>query len=108
MRDLSEDLSALRRRLDEAAAYLDIETTRKRLVELEPELVRPDLWEDPERAQAVGREYAALKDDIDLLDGLGARLADAEILFQLAQEEDDDSVAGELEVAPSGKLSNTG
>ena len=35
MKDLSEDLSALRRRLDEAAAYLDIETTRKRLAEIE-------------------------------------------------------------------------
>jgi peptide chain release factor 2 len=105
LRDLSEDLSALRRRLDEAAAYLDIETTRKRLVELEPELVRPDLWDDPERAQAVGREYAALKDDVDLLDGLGARLADAEILHQLAQEEGDDSVAGELEAAVAGLAS---
>jgi len=42
------------------AAYLDIETTRKRLVELEPELVRPDLWMT--RASSGGRpEYAALR-----------------------------------------------
>ena len=102
MRDLSEDLAALRRRLEEAAAYLDIATTRKRLAELEPELVRPDLWDDPERAQATTREYAALKDDVELQDGLGARLADAELLYQMAEEEADDSVAGELEAAIAG------
>jgi peptide chain release factor 2 len=97
MRDYSEELAALRRRLDEAASYLNIETTRKRLVELEPELVRPDLWDDPERAQATTREYAALRDDVDVLEGLEAKLGDADILFQLGREEDDDSVVAELD-----------
>ena len=41
------------------AQYLDIETSRKRLADLEPELSRPDLWDDPEIAQRVTREYAS-------------------------------------------------
>jgi peptide chain release factor 2 len=97
VRDFTEDLRALRRRLDEAASYLDIETSRKRLAEVEREMSRPDLWDDPEAAQAITREYAGLKDDVDLQTSQEAKLADAEQLFDLAREEDDGSVAGDLE-----------
>jgi peptide chain release factor 2 len=102
MRDFSEDLRALRRRLDEACHYLDVETSRKRLADLEPELSRPDLWNDPEKAQAVTREYASLKEDVDLIGSLESRLGDADILYELAREEGDDSVEGELEAMVSG------
>jgi peptide chain release factor 2 len=98
MQDFTEDLRALRRRLEEAADYLDIETSRKRLAELEPELSRQDLWDDQTNAQAVSREYASLKEDVDLLGGLESRLADAEGLYELAREEDDDTLAGDLQV----------
>ncbi len=101
MRDFTEDLRSLRRRVDEAGTYLDIETSRKRLAELEPELARPDLWDDPQVAQRLTREYAALKDDVDLLGSIEARAAEAEELYQLAREEGDDSVAGELEAMVS-------
>jgi len=102
MRDLTEDLRGLRRRLDEAAQYLNVETSRKRLADLEPELTRPDLWDDPEKAQAISREYASLREDVDLLASLEARLSDAEVLHELAREEGDSSVAGELEAMVGG------
>jgi peptide chain release factor 2 len=101
VRDFTEDLRALRRRVDEAATYLDIETGRKRLAELEPELSRPDLWDDPEAAQRVTREYATLKYDVDLVGSLESRTSEAEELYQLAREEGDDSIAGELEAMVS-------
>ena len=97
MQDFSEDLRALRRRLDEAADYLDIETSRKRLAELEPELSRQDLWDDQTKAQAVTREYASLKEDVDLQGAMESRLGDAEDLYELAREEDDDTLAGDLQ-----------
>jgi peptide chain release factor 2 len=102
MRDFTEDLRGLRRRLDEASIYLDIQASRKRLAELEPELTRPDLWDDPEVAQAVGREYANLKGDVDLLASLEGRLSEADDLYDLARETDDDSVAGDLEAMVAG------
>ena len=101
MRDLTEDLRSLRRRVDEAATYLDIETGRKRLAQLEPELSRADLWDDPEAAQRITREYAALKDDVDLVSVLESRTIEADELYQLAREEGDDSIAGELEAMVS-------
>jgi peptide chain release factor 2 len=97
MRDFTDDLRGLRKRLDEAVTYLDIEASRKRLAELEPELSRQDLWDDPEAAQLITRQYAALKDDVDFIGSLESQLDDAEALHDLAREEDDGSVAGDLE-----------
>ncbi len=96
MRDFSDDLRALHRRLDEAAEYLRADAGRKRLAEIEPELARPDLWDEPERAQAMTREYAELRTDVDQLEALASRLSDADVLFELGREEDDGSVEPEL------------
>ncbi|HSS08333.1 MAG TPA: peptide chain release factor 2 [Acidimicrobiales bacterium] len=96
MRDLTDELAALRRRLTEAEAYLDLEGSRKRLAELEAEVARPDLWSDTELGQRVTREYGQVKADVDEMEGLDGRLSDAETLYELAVSEDDESVAGEL------------
>ncbi|MBV9252596.1 MAG: peptide chain release factor 2 [Actinobacteria bacterium] len=97
MRDFSDDLGALRQRLTEAEGYLDLEGTRKRLAELEPEIAKPDLWDDADNARAVTTEYGRLNDDVRLLDDLGAKLSDAETLYELGVDEGDESVADELE-----------
>src|SRR5579864_3458915 len=96
MRDFKDDLSALRRRLEEANRYLGLDSLRTRLSELEAELGRPDLWDDTEVGQKVTREYGRTKADVELLDGLARRLSDAETLYDLAVEEGDDSVEPEL------------
>src|SRR6516165_10169029 len=96
MRDLTDELGGLRRRLTEAGAYLDLEGSRKRLAELETALARPDLWSDPDAGQRVTREYGQVKADVDEMDGLESRLSDAETLYELAVSEDDESVTGEL------------
>ena len=44
MRDFTDDLKDLRRRLGEAEGYLKIGPGRARLAELEMEVSRPDLW----------------------------------------------------------------
>jgi len=97
LRDLTEELQTLRRRLDEAAVYLDIETSKKRLAEIEPELSRPGLWDDPQVAQALTREYAGLKDDVELIGSFERRLSDAEELYELARAEGEDSLEAEIE-----------
>src|SRR4029077_3690258 len=97
VRDFSDDLGALRQRLTEAEGYLDLEGTRKRLAELEPEIGKPDLWDDADNARAVTTEYGRLNDDVRVLEDLGAKLSDAETLYELGVEEGDESVADELE-----------
>jgi peptide chain release factor 2 len=98
-RDLKAELAALRSRLEEAQGYLRLDHLRERRSELEKEVSRPDLWDDPDGARRVTSEFGSVGDDIALLEDLGGRLSDAEVLYQLMVEEGDDSVAGELTTA---------
>lgn len=97
MRDFTDDLREQRRRLDEAADYLKIAEARDRLIELESEMQRPDLWDDAELAKRVNTEYANIKDDLDTFDGLNGKLDDAEVLHEMARELDDESQEADID-----------
>jgi len=97
MRDFTQDLRELRRRLDEAESYLSIADNRERFAVLEAEVADPALWDDQDRARKLNREYANLKDDLDTFDGLSAQLGDVEVLHELARDEDDASQEGDIE-----------
>lgn len=57
----------------------------------------PDVWSDPESAQALGRERALLEGIVYVLDDLTAHISDALELLDLAVEEsDEDTVNGLL------------
>ena len=62
MRDFSEDLKELRRRLGDAEGYLKITNSRARLTELEIEVARPDLWDDQNVAKRINGEYSTVKE----------------------------------------------
>ncbi|HKA92373.1 MAG TPA: peptide chain release factor 2 [Acidimicrobiia bacterium] len=106
MRDFTETLADLHRRVDDARAYLQIHAARTRLAELEQEASRADLWEDQEQARKVTTELARLRDDLVLFDGLDDRLSEAETLFQLGREEGDDSVEPEIEAGTAALSSD--
>jgi peptide chain release factor 2 len=97
MRNFTDELVALRKRLNEAGAYLDLAGKRERLDELEGEIAKPDLWDDQDNARQVTTEYGRVGDDVKLLDGLTARLDDTEALYEMAAEENDESQADDLE-----------
>jgi peptide chain release factor 2 len=98
VRDFSDDLAELRTRVRDASTYLRIDEARTRLAALEQEAARPDLWDDQDAARRVTAELAAVRDDIEVVDALTARLEDVETLFELGREERDDSVEPEVEV----------
>ena len=97
MRDYSEDLTDLQRRVADARAYLHVDAATERIVELEVEASKPGLWDDPDAARAVTGELARCKDDVDLVGGLEERLSDVGTLYELGREEGDDSVESEVE-----------
>jgi peptide chain release factor 2 len=96
MRDFTEPLAELRRRVDEARRYLRIDAARARLSELEARASRPDLWDDADAARQLTTELARLRDDVELVERLDQRVSDVETLFELGREEGDDSVEPEL------------
>jgi peptide chain release factor 2 len=96
MKDFSDDIAALRRRLDEAHTYLRIDDLAAARPQLETEASRPDLWDDPEQAKRINAELAACTDDLELYTSLAERIDDTETLFELGREEADDSVEDEV------------
>ena len=97
MRDFSEEIADLRRRVDDARAYLRVADAAARVEELEREASRPDLWDDPGAARAVTSELARCRDDLDVVAGLDGKLSDVETLHELAREEDDAALEPEIE-----------
>ena len=55
------------------------------------------MWNEPERAQALGQERAQLEQIVVVLDELASGLDDADQLLTLAIEEDDADTVGEIE-----------
>src|SRR5262249_9788076 len=82
-----------------ARAYAAV--TREELADLEQQVQAPDLWDDQDRAKQVTAAYARARDDVAQYEGLDQRLEDADVLYELAREEDDDSQEPELEQALS-------
>ncbi|MEY4147337.1 MAG: peptide chain release factor 2 [Actinomycetota bacterium] len=97
MRDFSNDLTEVRRRVDEASVYLKVEASQLRIAELEIEVARPDLWDDQENAKKVNSEYSNLKSDLEEFASLAGSVEDLEVLHEMAREIDDESQEPDLE-----------
>jgi peptide chain release factor 2 len=62
---------------------------KERLTEVELELAEPNVWNDPERAQALGKERAGLELVVKTLDNLTQGVDDCRELIAMAVEEQD-------------------
>ena len=60
------------------------------------ELEDPQVWNEPERAQTLGRERAALETVVLTVDDMTAALSDADDLLTLIAEEEDEATAADL------------
>src|SRR5258708_28592714 len=77
MRDFSDSIADVRRRVEDARAYLRVDAARARLAELEEALAsEPDLWDDPDRARDLTTRHARAREDVELIDGLDRRVFD--------------------------------
>lgn len=75
----------------------DFDTKKERLVEVSRELEAPAVWDDPDNAQALGRERASLEVVVETIESLDAGLSDAKELLDIAVEEQDAETVGEVE-----------
>jgi len=67
----------------------DYAEKKDRLEEVTRELEQPDIWNDPERAQALGKERSDLESLVNTFENLATGLVDAKDLLELAGIEDD-------------------
>ena len=71
----------------------DVDNRREALTEVTRELEAPAVWNDPERAQALGRERAQLEQMVGTFDALFEGLTEGQELLQLAEDENDEETA---------------
>ncbi|MGB0379785.1 MAG: peptide chain release factor 2 [Luminiphilus sp.] len=90
---LFNQIKDIRARTDVLRGYLDYPEKKDRLAEVELELSEPSVWDDPERAQALGRERASLEAVVKTIDDLDTGVADADDLLEMAVAEEDEETA---------------
>ncbi len=82
-------IEELRSRLDDARRFLDIAGKEAELVELREIASAPDLWNDQDRAKEITQKLARFEGIIEKVGSLNGSIEDAEVLLELAAEEDD-------------------
>ncbi|HKI73625.1 MAG TPA: peptide chain release factor 2 [Pseudomonadales bacterium] len=94
---LVSQIKDLKERTDVLRGYLDYDTRKERLTEVELELGDAKVWDNPERAQALGKERASLEQVVETIDTLTRGLDDAGDIIELARDEDDESLLAAAE-----------
>ncbi|MDP2573915.1 peptide chain release factor 2 [Vibrio sp. vnigr-6D03] len=90
LQDVTERTNVLR-------GYLDYDAKKERLEEVNAELEQPDVWNEPERAQALGKERASLEAVVETIDLLDQGVEDVDGLLELAIEEEDQETFDEID-----------
>lgn len=80
-----------------SGGIFDYDLRSERLTEVERELEVPSVWEDPDRAQALGKERSDLELIVRTIDNLTSGVSDADSLLEMAAEEEDDATVADIE-----------
>jgi len=81
----------------------EVDAKEKRLVDVNRALEDPGVWNDPKRAQELGREKKQLDDVVQHLRAIDAGLSDSSELFEMARAEGDEATLASID-GDIGKL----
>ncbi|MEL4180977.1 MULTISPECIES: peptide chain release factor 2 [unclassified Roseateles] len=82
-------LADLTARTDALRGYLDYDRKALRLNEVNAALENPSVWNEPKRAQELGKEKRTLENVVSTIDHLTSNLADSSELYEMVKEEQD-------------------
>ena len=82
--------------------FFDFDAKSARLIEVNQLLEDPQLWNDPKRAQEMGREKKSLEAVVEALRGLTGRVDESSELLEMARSENDDATLLAVEEDVSG------
>lgn len=80
-----------------SGGIFDYAAKKDKLAEVELELAEPTVWDEPEKAQELGRERSALEAVVHTIETMTTGLEDVSELLELAVEEDDEETVTEIE-----------
>jgi peptide chain release factor 2 len=95
--DPADEIAALTSTLDSIEAVLDPGEMQREAADLRVQSVDPELWADQDRGQKVTRRLSYLDAELARLAALRRRLADTQVLFDLAESENDEPTKAEAE-----------
>lgn len=95
--DRSNDITALRGRVERMGEYLHLEAKRSEIASLEAKTAAPDFWDDQSRAQSTMATLSGLKDEVETYESVVASLDDVEVANELALAEDDEDMGAEVD-----------
>ncbi|RDL23585.1 peptide chain release factor 2 (bRF-2) [Serratia fonticola] len=81
-----------------SGGIFDYDAKKERLEEVNAELEQPDVWNEPERAQALGKERSSLEAIVETIDQLKQGCEDVTGLLELAVEAEDEDTFNETVV----------
>ncbi|CAL9373771.1 Peptide chain release factor 2 [Nocardiopsis dassonvillei] len=87
--DPAEKIKDLAATLASVSAVLDLEAMHTQIAELREQSADPELWADQDNAQKVTRQLSSLESMVNKINGIGQRLDDLGVLYELAEAEDD-------------------
>ncbi|HLL12908.1 MAG TPA: peptide chain release factor 2 [Rubrivivax sp.] len=99
-------LADLSTRTEQLRGYLDYDRKALRLNEVNAALENPAVWNDPKRAQELGREKKTLETVVETIDHLKSNLDDNAELFEMSKDEGDEAGLRSIE-AEAAKLRQT-
>ncbi len=79
-----------------SGGFFDYENRKERLEEVDLRMEDPNLWDNPEEAQALGQERTRLAEVVEGLDTMDRGLVDAKELLELAEMEEDEETLNEV------------
>ncbi|AZA09773.1 peptide chain release factor 2 [Corynebacterium pseudopelargi] len=96
--DIQQTLSDLDATLTTIEKVMDPEEIATRARELEQQAADPQLWDDPEHAQQVTQELSMQQAKLKKLTALRQRLDDVPVMYELAEEEGEDTALADEEL----------
>jgi peptide chain release factor 2 len=88
--DPAEEIKELSSKLTGVEVVLDLDAMRREAAGLREKASDPSLWADQENAQLVTRRLAYLEGEVSRVEGLRRRLDDTQVMFELADSENDE------------------
>lgn len=89
-------IEGLKPQLEELRGALNLEGIKIKLDELEMKTTEPSFWDDPEKSQAVLQQIGQHKNTISGFEKLCRNREDVLTMIELAEEENDESMVGEV------------
>jgi len=88
----------LKSALNRLGGIFDYAQKKERLAEVELDLGEPDVWNDPDRAQVLGRERSSLEAVVETIDTLERGIGDCRDLIDMAVEDNDHDSIDEVQL----------